>query len=489
MFLKKVRSILASEHFVSLLLFSVCSVFLLSACGVDKTASTDATDTDEDTGASVPDPTDGFSVLVTTNDNYSVLFSKDGDGSTDCVAEEGDLITCIVDMEENDLFFNGVKVGYAAPQDQCDYIGVMQYYYSWAPVGYMPAAVFYQTRDDAISDASASAGGEPTWLNTIIEDGPAGNLADTITIANAINGVGSNAGTYNCTDVGGDTSTDIIYGFDTDTDGRIDTLVCHRDLYFGLPASESADLKCPWDYSGIEGGSSCCYGDYTAFTYDGADSTNAEASWGTNDSYGNCFRGPAMDNVTTKNAFGLPAFVQTLVPTAGLQASFDVAAPDSKHDEQIYASNYFEVGDHTGETVVRAGIHGNSITAPTLAAFGYPVFEIDCLDHAYELKAQIRIQIREWNLSSEYAKFVAGTSATSNSEDVSDPYGTGVNEQEEDFCDYRGLQRDTSGADTTAGNELTCSYNTYGSFGLSTSVETLGLVRNPSDFYGVIPAE
>lgn len=489
MFLKQFKSVLVSDHAISFFLFAVCSAFLLAACGVDKEAATETPTEDSETGASVPDPTDGFSVLVTTNSNYSVLFSKNGDGTTACSAEDGDLTTCIVDMEENDLFFNGVKVGYAAPQSQCDYIGVMQYYYSWAPVGYMPKAVYYQTRDDAISDASAVVGGEPTWLDLVIEDGPAGNLADTITIANAINGVASNAGTYTCTDIGGDTSSDIIYGFDTDEDGRIDKLVCHRDLYFGLPASESGDLKCPWDYSSVEGAENCCYGDYGLFTYDGAESTNTDPSWGATEAYGSCFRGPGMDNVDSKNAFGLPSFVQTLVPTAGLQASFDVAAPDSKFDEQIYASNYFDVADHTGATSVRSGVHGTSITAPILSAFGYPVFEIDCLDHAYELKSQIRIQIRDWNLSSEFAKFQAGTSADSDSEGLSDPYGTGVDEEEEDFCDYRGLERDASGADATAGNELVCSFNSYGSFGLSTSVETLGLVRNPSDFYGVIPSE
>ncbi|PIR22418.1 MAG: hypothetical protein COV44_08400 [Deltaproteobacteria bacterium CG11_big_fil_rev_8_21_14_0_20_45_16] len=108
-------------------------------------------------------------------------------------------------------------------------------------------------------------------------------------------------------------------------------------------------------------------------------------------------------------------------------------------------------------------------------AVGFPYYQLDCLDHNDELKAQIRIMVREWNTQANFEDFVAGTAASANTAGQDDPYDVGFDEDNDDFYDHKSLQ------DLGA--------NPYSSFGLTAGASLDSIVSNPSDYYMSFPAE
>lgn len=473
----KTQSVFQKTFFLSLML-----LLSLSACKVSKSSTDDTGDdtgddtttdtTDNDTGATVPDPIDGFSLVITQNDNYSVLVSKDGDGSTECKADEGDRISCIVDMNEHDLYINGLKLGWAAPQDQCDYIGQYHYYYAAYPIGIMPSATFYYAVDDVLQDIESYDPGAGLSITT----------------------------PWNTMEANSACGTDIVYWMDKNGDGSMDAgeFYCHAEL-FGSPASESGSLKCPWDYSTIEGGSSCCYGSYTEYSFDGTDpAVDDGASWGSKSNYANCFRGPGLSDFSApKNAFGIPYYITTLVETEGLQDSIAISSPYSTgHKNQIYAANYFnKTSDHSGagEAATLSSFHGlyfvpgdNTVQAPINMAIGFPYYQIDCLDHDFELKAQIRVMVREWNTLSAFEDFVDGTSSNADTNSTDDPYDNGVDEYLDDYQDWKDLQANSTVSFDQSLYSTDSGFRAY--YELSGSLDT-DLLWNDSDFYMGFPAQ
>jgi len=454
----------------SLLLLAFFSLSL-SSCKVsrssdntgDNTDDTETETTDSDTGATVPDPINGFSLVVTQNDNYSILVSKDGDGSTECKADEGEKISCIVDMNEHDLYINGLKLGWAAPQDQCDYIGQYHYYYAAYPVGVMPSAVIYFANDDGLNDLADYSP-------------PAGTPFNTVWTAAVAAGCGA----------------DIVYAIDADQDGIIqgDEYYCHADL-FTTVATEADSVRCPWDYSGQDGGKNCCYGDYTKFTYDGTDpAVDDGANWGDESNYANCFRGPGLSDFDApKNVFGMPYYLTELVTTAGLQDSLNITAPWlTSHRNQIYAANYFNrAADHSGagESATIASFHSasfvpgdNTVQAPINMAIGFPFYQIDCLDHDFELKAQIRVMVREWNTQAQFDSFASGSSGNPDVVGSSDLYSNGTSEQLDDYQDWKALE-DASAVSFSQSVGLTY-------FQLNASIDSQ-MIWNVSNFYMAFP--
>lgn len=437
-----------SSFFYFIVLFF--ALIALSACDAnEETSGSDGDGTTTDGGGTtaegddVPDPTtDGFAATVTQNDNYSVLMSKDGDGETACVAEVGERITCIVDIPERDLFDNGYTLNFSAPQESCDYTGWYPYFYSYFPYGAMPVAVYYQTDSD---DLIVTPNGDSVpFFGTDI-----------------------NIGGAEC-----DATRDIVYFFDkSDPTDRH----CHTDLFGSLPR-EAEDMRCPWDYTSLSafgGGNvdiNCCYGNYDQYVLaDGeTEAETTESNWGEPTNFGACYRGPGMDDSEAKTRFGLPQYITTLVDAAGLTFSYEVEAPTDNFEEQLYAANYFVASDHDAANLTS--------DVPTLMAVGNPYYQMDCLDHANELKAQIRILVREWNTLEAFESFSSGSSANSNITGSGDPWNVSLNEELNDFCDWK----DWEDAFTACAGDSVG----YSDFGLEgTYLENEDLIFNPSDYY------
>ncbi|MEK6705486.1 MAG: hypothetical protein AABZ06_06835 [Bdellovibrionota bacterium] len=170
---------------------------------------------------------------------------------------------------------------------------------------------------------------------------------------------------------------------------------------------------CNYDYTSSSG-PNCCTGSYNLiirkWDADKVDYGEASISKGTwNGSTANCLTGPAMDT-QPKNSAGWPKSLIYAVENQGLNSTYDVAAPMNKERTPIYAANYY-----TG-------------TKP--APVYNPYYEFSCLDRAFEIKARIRVQIREWNEVAEFEKGASGNPDTTGTE--SDFSG----ESKNDFPDW-----------------------------------------------------
>jgi hypothetical protein len=141
--------------------------------------------------------------------------------------------------------------------------------------------------------------------------------------------------------------------------------------------------------------------------------------------------GPAVDT-QSKSFFGWPLTDTYFVDGTGLNKTYDVAAPiKSLRTANVYVSNYFETADHAGAPV--AGTPAGMDTG-VYTTQGY--YQWVCVDRANEIKARIRLQVREWNTAAAFDDRVntpTGHSTTGN--ETSPVSGVPIN----DFEDWKDL--------------------------------------------------
>jgi len=314
---------------------------------------------------------------------FSYNISKNGDGKTACAAADGEDVLCVVDIPELDLWAHGYKLTDTVPASVCSYIGFVPYYFNIAPFGAVsPTGVTYATDADS-------------------------NIAD----------------------VPGALGTDIYYYIPAQSaGGAVPGWTAHATL-FGTAAATPADMRCPYDYTDIiEDGKNCCRGTYalTTIDSDGAVSSTLP-DWPGKEA--NCFDGPAMVSTHPKDdTFGLPVYLTTTVPTTGLSTNFSMTSRYKSFVrtsatgwqlDNTFMSNYFSKAQHS--TI--GGAVGDVPAACQPARFLYPrnlidsscYYQYDCLDTNFEVKARIRVSVREWNLRSELLLLLAGSSANSDS--------------------------------------------------------------------------
>lgn len=372
-------------------LFLVGATTIFTACEVSESSDSDS-DGDDDDGDDDGDDDDSeitnFRARVEANDaTYSVMTTVDGEAA-DCIADDDNqLITCIFEFEELDLFFHGFSIRVQAPKEICDYVGYAPQFYSVAPIGEMPTAVFY--RLDA-----------------------AGELDDPTNSASPI-----------ATDIDLDypaSGADIYYYFSGA--GR---WYSHADLYstgVSTPAAEEDDLRCPWNYEDVSTvfeGKNCCIGSYYQTKDDDGEIDDGFEDWGGELSA--CYRGAGILDWEETDNYGIPVYKIYQVPAEGLAFTHDVTAPISAPgDEQIHASNYFSGG-----------------TAPRALRDGNTYYWASCLDHNHEVRYRINIQVREWNTADEMPD---GDDDVTGNEDA--PFSSNPNN---DFSDWDDLLTSGSG--------------------------------------------
>ncbi len=319
------------------------SGIFLTGCEVSESASTD--EDNGDGGGDGDGAGDALSFEITAtadNANYTIMVSKDGDGQTACAptADEKE-ITCIVDLEELDLFFHGLTITATAPYASCKYVGSRPQFYSVAPVGYQPTDVLYEM------DAAGA-----------FED-PSGNV------------LGINVG---------NTDPDIYY--------RINgTWVTHEDLY-GSAAAAVDDLRCPYDYSDLgtfSNGQNCCYTEYNKLIDNDGTPESTREDWG--GSLSDCYRGAGIQDWERTNGNGFPIeLIEEVDDADGLTSTFTITAPiaDDELEEQVGVANYFSGG-----------------TPPRALSDGNPYYWYKCYDANREVQFQVNVLVREWNTANE----------------------------------------------------------------------------------------
>jgi hypothetical protein len=184
-------------------------------------------------------------------------------------------------------------------------------------------------------------------------------------------------------------------------------------------------------------GPNCCEGSYTKIvrTWDatainyviGAPITT---TWG--GLRGSCLDGPAVAT-QPKNDSGFPLSDLRYVGGVGLNQVYTVAAPISgARASNVYASNYFESADHPATPHVGwpAGAVIGGADDPTM------FYEWSCLDAASEVKARIRIQVREWNTKAAFDLRESAPTDHSLTGTESSPFGA---YQFNDYNDWKDL--------------------------------------------------
>lgn len=374
----------------------VAALGLSTGCSVDN-SSTDTAATEEDGEVeNIPD-TDEFQVMVNTNDNYSVVISRGGDGTTECVAEEGEDILCVVDMYELDMYMRGYTLNDAFPADMCAYRGFYPYFYAIAPIGNAPLAVFYEI--DADENITAPTGAGLSGIYDGIDDG-GGPMSRTANDADIYYYIANPAGTYGW--------------------------YAHQELFTQGRADDPADIRCPWDYSTIsEDFPNCCYS-FWKYSIKTVNSEGEVDESNTNEwdgSYRNCFEGPGID--WEDQSFGLngtPTYSVTNVDAEdGINGSFPVPRPISISSTfgrpQVYAASFYDPADHGGDIPEMTRLtRSTSFGSNSGLVNGSAHIQYDCLDEAFEVVARIRVVGREWNKYSDFVAFLAGSGDASNAD-------------------------------------------------------------------------
>jgi len=292
----------------------------------------------------------GFNIQVQYKDNtgYSYVMHK-GDGSpTDdfnapCVVDNAALsadIKCVVEAKELDLYYNGVGLRFNVPQNMCEYLSVNRpAYYNFLP------------------------GDGPT---TVIDNRT--NSLGSVTI----NGITAAAGQLK---VGTATKTSMYCDFD----------------YMN---SSNPNYKA--------GAPNCCVGDFDLYTASVSGSTVTvspaqKSNWG--GKYANCLAGSAMqrDNANNFLSTGYPIAKIYNVLTNGLNSAYFVTSPYSlRLSKNVYAANFFKPSEHpTNSVPVSTAAVGNAVAVN-------PYHEFVCYGRSQEIKARIRVLVREWNSDAEY---------------------------------------------------------------------------------------
>jgi hypothetical protein len=344
-------------------------LFILSCNGVseDSTPSAVVDNTDSEVVGDVD--TTAFWVKAYDTGEYLVHTRSTAAFGTECkilkAAGNTDL-ECIVDINEGDLFYHGLKLHYNVPPEMCAYLRRSPYWYWNYEVGVGPSTLEINITKDANSIVTAS----------------------------------------DCTVNGGAADP----GCDDLDDITVDTA--------------SGEPTCTYDQSDF-GRPNCCFGDYTINTNITADgvltSTTANGSWG--GSVLNCIGGAG------KTSWDLPATADeapgseyTWTRDSGLNLDWTLKSPISTTDGQHYSiANYYTTA---GTPHSHAGFV--SATVSTLPYFTVPIddrdgdsvpsgngaYTFECLDEGHEIKHRIRVYVRDWDAYADYLAYISTSGVT-----------------------------------------------------------------------------
>lgn len=170
--------------------------------------------------------------------------------------------------------------------------------------------------------------------------------------------------------------------------------------------------SCSYDYTKA-GGPNCCVGNWTMT----GTAPNPDRSGNYGGSYGNCLMGPNLiTSEFTKDIYGRPKSLMTNTALAGVSISRVIKSPINLGGgmaSNIGIANYFKPSDHTHTSTYSpaADLFGGT-TAPiafdtqtdSYSGVSYrtnPFYTYICYDTNREIKARIRLMIRDWNLLTE----------------------------------------------------------------------------------------
>jgi len=344
---------------------------------------------------------------------------------------------CVLDVEELDLHFNGVKFELQVDQNLCEYIEYLPYQFNAYPIGESKKTYYNVTCDDVCSDAYQSICG-----NTF--DSYAGAIGDTVytTASTFTTELTSeqHACQYDWTtkypsknypncDIGSRTPINVtIDSVDHDNDAETPN-ICGNGANNIMELTEGSDIKCGGSIKSCVGGvgaeaineDSDHNVSYSEFIFDNKDLEYFSKSW----EYGS----PNSKSHFYQN-LDIANFSRICANTSSTKADFDSFANTALSGSEVEKINYNTdiLGDaqtfspDIDYDAVSGAIEGYRYSHHALhAAVGaQPYYRIKCLDKARDTKAQIRLFIREWD--KEFSSSYSYLSQTSDADSAGTKY-------------------------------------------------------------------
>lgn len=367
------------------LMFSSCggSQTTLSSNTTSGTTTVDPTPTssggesieEEEKNATIPSGYSASNLFVTVPDSMSFLnfSSVEGSWADRCtfLSPSPNDLTCVVDVGELDLFYNGIKLQFNSPANQCKYIRTTPYWYYNYEIGFGPSEVTVAVTKDASGVVTSSSC--------------------------TVDGVN-----YSCT-----TSAPPTVANDIKVDFTGDEI----------------NVRCNYDTSNVIGGANCCFGKYdlhTSLLKAGDEPINVD-KYGEDWSGGsvNCIGGQGRTDWEDFDAEGLPIPLiernkanesrTKIIKTKGPLFSIGMSS-------NIPVANYFTAGLHThagygvaSGTVSDAPYYVDPISdrSGSYIRPGNEYYTFECLDEAFETNYRIRMLVQDWNTVAALQTYVS----------------------------------------------------------------------------------
>ncbi|MBL7665706.1 MAG: hypothetical protein JNM93_11285 [Bacteriovoracaceae bacterium] len=339
--------------------------------------------------------TNGIGVSMEKPDYLSYYIHEIGETDEDCVIN-GNFsaitpmsVDCFVEAEELDLYLNGLSFKFEATAGKCDYIGFFPYYFYRFQPGNTGITSTLNPNPKNVTKVVCASGCEAT--------------CDTSFPATWNGAALPTAGTYYSVD--GTT-------FFTEA---------------AMAASGNPRMHvCEFDYSDLEpAGPNCDDGEYSTTTYTFSfDSTGGVCSATapsvsspiTTQCNGNpraCIDGPIREFFSDRDIE--ENFVTyEVIDTEGedFEKTYDISSPFSLgHVTNMYAANYTKQcggtapNDYDPDVIEQYAAGTDLFDADFTAADPFyvengtnPMYTFYCLNRALEVKARVRIMVRDWNI-------------------------------------------------------------------------------------------
>ncbi len=152
---------------------------------------------------------------------------------------------------------------------------------------------------------------------------------------------------------------------------------------------------CQYDYSPL--GPSCCIGTYTyTFTVDGETTVAGPINWGGD--LPSCHGGAAYHDPEAEfDQLGFPFDKIVYLQRSAWSKQFEFPALTGSYYSNVPLANVYNPADHGGGPPA-----GLQRTRGDFTGYAQPVYTFECLDHAEEKLAEIRLQVQEYNTQDAY---------------------------------------------------------------------------------------
>lgn len=359
--------------------------------------------------------------------HYQVLPTFDFESSCEIDKDEASNkdLTCVADVNEQDLYFHGLRIQFILPTGMCHYVKFYNHWHWNREYGSGPPVVWVRNYLDDLNKPSGTPecfvqNSDGNWY-------PSDPNADGLPANNGVLGTGTN-----CENLGGLAGLELT---------SID--------------SSSGKPRCIYDRSHVNG-VNCCTGNYTLVKETIDNSTELDPiSKGsvilTDQSYGSqqvsqCLAGPAMaDGSWPKSSLGYPVPRVYFTRESGFADRYVIKPPmeifNVGHNQIVSnwhagvesGNRHQHVGTISGRTSLLPIFHdpiedrsGDFFHIP-----GQSPYEFHCLDEADDVLHRIRLYVREYNTRREFLNFIANPiNGTQDADRTGVEGGGGVNDCE-----------------------------------------------------------